>query len=180
MYVYKLYKEQLITSDIETVWDFFSSPGNLDIITPKNMGFDIKTPKPLPKMHQDQIIEYTVRPILNLPIFWRTKITEVDDKKSFVDEQIKGPYRLWRHKHTFKETNKGILMSDDLQYALPFGPIGQIAHTIFVKGRLQEIFDYRYEQVDKIFNQLEGIDNGTKASSVQGSSSHKTSINISF
>ena len=166
MRTYKLYKEQLLQSDMDTVWEFFSSPENLDALTPNNIGFEIKTPRPLPKMFQGQIIEYTVKPVLNLPLFWRTEITEVVDKKSFTDEQRKGPYKLWRHKHFFEETLEGIKMIDDLEYALPMSVLGQIAHSIFVKGRLTEIFDYRYQQVDNIFNQSKRFDNRTEAFSV--------------
>ncbi len=176
---YKLYREQLLKGDIETVWDFFSSPENLDILTPKNMGFEIKTPKPLPKMYQGQIIEYTVRPVFNLPIFWRTEITSVEKNKSFIDEQRKGPYKLWRHKHIFKETSQGINMIDDLEYALPMGPIGSLAHSIYVENRLKEIFDYRYEQVDKIFNKSERLDNSSKTRNIERSPSYQSAINVS-
>ncbi len=179
MKTYKLYREQYLDGDMDTVWDFFSSPENLDILTPENMGFEIKTPKPLPKMYKGQIIEYTVRPVLNLPIFWRTEITEVEDNKSFIDEQRKGPYKLWRHQHIFEETSRGIKMIDDLEYALPMGPVGSLVHKIYVKNRLKEIFDYRYEQVDKIFNKSEGLNNSSKASGIQRSSPYQTPINVS-
>lgn len=178
MRTHKLYKEQLIKSDIDTVWDFFSSPENLDVLTPDNMGFEIKTPLPLPKMYQGQIIEYTVRPILNLPLFWRTEITEVENKKSFVDEQRKGPYKLWRHKHIFEVKEEGVRMLDNLEYTLPLGPLGSLAQMLFVKNRIQEIFDFRYNQIDKIFNKSESTEYGAETSSIQRGSTYKAAINI--
>jgi len=153
MKVYNLYRKQLVNSSIAEVWDFFSSPENLDELTPGDMGFDIITERPIPKMYEGQIIEYKVRPILNIPLFWRTEITSVEQDKSFVDEQRKGPYSLWRHKHIFEQHPEGVMMTDSLEYALPLGPLGSIAHTLYVKSKLQQIFDFRYEKVESIFNQ---------------------------
>lgn len=146
-----LERTQVIKATLDETWKFFSSPENLDKLTPKNMGFDIITPRPLPKMFEGQIIEYKVRPVLNLPIFWRTEITEVRPKKFFIDNQIKGPYKLWRHKHTFESEGDKVRMHDHVTYELPIGILGNIAHTLYVKKRLAEIFDYRNEVVSEIF-----------------------------
>ena len=155
MKIYKLKRSQNVNASIEDIWAFFSSPENLNVLTPPNMGFEILSPTPIPDMYQGQIIEYKVRPILNIPIYWKTEITEVSDNKFFVDEQLNGPYKLWRHKHIFSKSDngKGVHMVDDLEYALPLGPLGSLAHSLYVKERLKEIFDYRYEMVEKIFNQ---------------------------
>ena len=103
MATYELGRTQIITASLEKTWEFFSSPENLDKLTPANMGFDILKPRPLPKMYEGQIIEYKVRPVLGIPLYWKTEITEVRPMKFFIDNQIKGPYNLWRHKHTFEE-----------------------------------------------------------------------------
>ena len=148
-----LERKQLVKSDINVVWDYFSSPDNLNEMTPTNMGFRIITQKPIPKMFLNQEIEYKVRPVLNIPLYWKTKITEVKPKEHFVDEQMKGPYSLWRHKHTFIPKGGHIEMHDRVDYALPFGILGSVAHSIYVNARLKEIFDYRATIVDKVFNQ---------------------------
>ena len=153
MKTYNLERTQMLKAELSEIWDFFSSPENLDKLTPKNMGFEILTQRPLPTMHRGQLIEYKVRPVLNIPIYWKTEITEVEDQSYFVDEQLKGPYKLWRHKHIFETTSEGIRMKDELEYALPLGPLGAIAHRLYVKARLKEIFDFRFESVDKMFNQ---------------------------
>lgn len=153
MKVYLLERKQYVKTSMEEVWDFFSSPENLDELTPTDMGFDIITPRPLPRMYEGQIIEYKVRPLLNIPIFWRTQITNVTDGVSFTDEQKKGPYSLWRHLHLFEPHQDGVMMTDHLEYSLPMGPLGSIAHSLYVKAKLQHIFDYRYDKVEEIFNQ---------------------------
>ena len=152
MKVYTLERKQQLNVTLDQAWDFFSSPENLDEITPNDMGFDIISERPIPKMFEGQLIEYKVRPVLNIPMYWKTKIVEVNNKASFVDEQLNGPYKLWRHKHTFEANEDGVLMRDIVDYALPMGFLGQFAHAIFVKARLNEIFDYRYKKIQEIFN----------------------------
>ena len=102
-------------------------------------------------MYAGLMIEYRVKPILGIPMNWITEITHVDDLRYFVDEQRKGPYRIWHHEHHFKETSKGIEMIDIVSYEIPFGPLGKLAHPFLVKKKLQEIFDYRYKKVEEIF-----------------------------
>ncbi len=152
MKTYTLERKQVVESDINEVWDYFSSPENLDELTPTNMGFRILTQRPIPKMYENQEIEYKVKPVLNIPLYWKTKISEVKPKEYFVDEQMKGPYALWRHKHTFVQREGHIEMYDRVEYALPFGILGSLAHNIYVSARLKEIFDYRAKMVDKVFN----------------------------
>jgi len=151
MKVYTLERKQTLNATLEEVWDFFSSPENLDKLTPSNMGFDILTPRPLPKMYPNQEIEYKVRPVLNIPLYWKTRITEVKPKEYFIDEQLKGPYSLWKHKHTFSEDKGHVYMHDKVEYALPMGLLGRIIHRLYVKTRLEEIFDYRLKVVDELF-----------------------------
>jgi ligand-binding SRPBCC domain-containing protein len=152
MKIFKLSKQQRVNASMEKVWDFFSSPENLDEITPDNMGFKIITPKPLPKMYEGQVIEYKVAPLLGIPLYWKTLITEVKDGAYFIDEQVKGPYKLWRHKHIFEDKGDYVLMKDELDYALPLGFLGTIAKHLFVGARIEEIFAYRFDKVEEIFN----------------------------
>ncbi len=148
---YILEREQLIDTTIEKAWRFFSSPENLQELTPDDMGFNIVTEKPIPEMYEGQLLEYKVRPILNIPLYWKTEILNVTDHSSFVDMQLKGPYKLWRHTHTFQEVEDGVLMHDRVEYILPLGIFGRLAHFIYVKRKLNWIFDYRYNTVAKIF-----------------------------
>lgn len=143
---------QLIKHDIDEVWNFMSSPKNLAAITPEYMHFEILSDLGDGKMHQGQIIEYYVRPILNLKLHWVTEITHVKEKAFFVDEQRFGPYTFWHHKHSFKQTNEGVLMTDTIHYKLPLGLIGKLANSIFVRQQLNQVFQYRHDVLDKRFN----------------------------
>jgi ligand-binding SRPBCC domain-containing protein len=149
--VYSLKTIQTIPVSLTQAWDFFSSPANLQAITPSNMGFNIISKHHGDKMYAGQIIEYKVSPVLGIPIYWMTEITHVEDKKHFIDEQRFGPYSLWHHQHHFKEVPGGTEMTDIVHYKLPFWFLGDVAHSLFVKKQLQHIFDYRFKKVEEIF-----------------------------
>ena len=153
--MYQLKTKQIIPTDLQTCWDFFSSPRNLKLITPNYMGFDVLYDVP-EKMYPGLMIEYRVKPIFNLPLKWITEITHVEQLNYFVDEQRKGPYRIWHHEHHFKEVANGIEMIDIVSYEIPFGPLGKIAHPIIVQKKLKEIFDYRFAKVEEIFGKPKG------------------------
>ena len=138
--MYQLKRKQLVKTDLQTCWDFFSSPKNLKEITPDYMGFDVKTEIP-EKMYEGLMIEYKVTPLLNIPMNWITEIKYVHDKKFFVDEQRKGPYSMWHHEHHFEEVDEGVMMTDIVSYRVPLGFLGKLAHPIIVKGKLEEIFE---------------------------------------
>ncbi|MCB9201827.1 MAG: SRPBCC family protein [Flavobacteriales bacterium] len=150
--VYQLKRKQQLRISLDTAWDFFSNPKNLNEITPKDMCFRIVSELE-DKMYQGQVILYQVSPVLNIPTTWLTEITHVEDKKYFVDNQVVGPYSLWHHQHKFTENKNGVLMEDIVTYKLPFGILGKLAHTIFVKKKLEHIFDYRFQYLEKKFNQ---------------------------
>lgn len=149
--VYNLKKVQLLPIKIEQAWEFFSSPGNLKKITPPELGFNIISEHHGEKMYEGQLIEYTVKPLLGIPVYWMTEITHVDPLKYFIDEQRFGPYTFWHHQHHFKETNEGVEMTDIVHYKVPFWFIGDIANSLIVKKQLEKIFEYRTEVTDKIF-----------------------------
>lgn len=149
MYVFK--KKIILKAEIEQVWDFFSSPGNLKKITPPHMGFKIVTGGGA-KMYPGQMISYKVKPIAGIPLTWVTEITHVEPQKYFVDEQRFGPYSLWHHEHHFKIVDEGIEMTDIVSYVLPFGILGRIAHNLFVASQLKGIFDYRSKVIDQFFD----------------------------
>jgi ligand-binding SRPBCC domain-containing protein len=147
--VYSIKTVQLLKMSMDEAWDFFSSPKNLEKITPSHLGFKIISKHHGDKMYAGQIIEYIVKPVLGIPIYWMTEITQVSEKKYFIDEQRFGPYSLWHHQHHFKQTAEGIEMTDIVHYKLPLGILGDIAHFLFVKKQLKGIFDYRYQVVEK-------------------------------
>ena len=152
--VYSIKTIQTISVSLDAAWDFFSSPANLKEITPDNLGFNIISKHHGDTMYAGQIIEYTVKPVLGIPLYWMTEITHVEEKKYFVDEQRYGPYSMWHHQHHFKAVEGGVEMTDIVHYKLPFWFLGDIAYEVFVKKQLQNIFDFRHKIVEKRFGTL--------------------------
>ena len=142
MKLHRLETEQWLPLGIQEAWDFFSMPENLDRITPPDMSFEILTGAG-ERTFAGQIISYKIRPLLNIPMRWVTEITQSENGKYFVDEQRFGPYKFWHHLHEFEKTENGTLIKDKVNYSLPFGLFGNIAHSIYVKKKLAEIFGYR-------------------------------------
>ncbi len=132
-------------------WDFFSNPANLQQITPDSMGFEVISQYHGPKMYPGQLIEYHVKPLFGIRLYWMTEITHVTEGRYFVDEQRYGPYSLWHHQHHFKEVAGGVEMTDIVHYKIPFGWLGDLANSLMVRKKLQEIFDYRKQYVEKHF-----------------------------
>lgn len=149
MTVNTLNKQQLIKKPIKEVFAFFEKPENLAIITPPSMGFQILTPLPI-DMKCGALIDYTIR-IQGLPMRWTTMITEYDPPHKFVDVQIRGPYAFWHHTHTFEQTDQGTIMTDIVQYILPFGILGRLVHAFTVEGQLKNIFEYRARKIEEYF-----------------------------
>ena len=150
--VHRLYREQQLNCDIETAWKFFSSANNLAVITPKDMNFTVLTKLQNDEIYKGMLIDYTVSPILKIPMKWQTQITQVDFQRSFTDFQQKGPYKLWNHFHEFIPNENGVLIKDTVSYELPMGFLGEIAHKLFVKSKLKSIFDFRHEVLEVMFN----------------------------
>lgn len=145
---------QTLHISLEEAWDFFSSPANLSQITPAYMAFKVIYNSNSSIMYPGQIITYYVRPVLNIKLFWMTEITHVKEKEYFIDEQRFGPYALWHHSHFFKAVPGGVEMRDQVFYKLPFGPLGKMANTLFVKNQLENIFDYRFNMLEKGFGKM--------------------------
>lgn len=150
--VHQLKREQQINCDIETAWKFFSAANNLSKITPKDMNFIVRTEMESDEIYEGMIIDYYVSPILGIKMDWQTEITQVDHHRSFTDFQKKGPYKLWNHFHEFIPNEKGVLIKDTVDYELPMGFLGEIAHKLFVKNKLKHIFSYRFDVLEKMFN----------------------------
>ena len=156
MATFSLKTVQCIPVDLEIAWEFFSSPANLKTITPDNLGFQILSKYHGISMYPGQIIEYKVKPVLGIPIYWMTEITHVQDKKYFVDEQRFGPYQLWHHQHHFKMMEGGVQMTDIVHYRNPLGFLGNIANGLFVENQLRQIFEFRFKKVEELFGKWEG------------------------
>jgi ligand-binding SRPBCC domain-containing protein len=139
---------------VDQAWDFFSNPRNLKEITPDYMGFNITSEFFQEKMYAGMIITYKVTPLLNIPMSWMTEITQVNDKKFFIDEQRVGPYKIWHHQHHFKPIEGGVEMTDIIDYVVPLGFLGRLVEPILVKGKLNEIFNYREQKMDELFGKF--------------------------
>ena len=153
MKLYQLRTKQELPISLEKAWKFFSDPKNLKDITPNEMNFNIISGADK-SIYAGQIIQYKVSPVLGVNLKWVTEITHVKKNEYFVDEQRFGPYSLWHHKHFFKKINGGILMEDIVDYKIPYGLIGQFAHVIFVKKKLEKIFNYRHTKLEKLFGKM--------------------------
>jgi len=154
MATYTLQRTQQLPISLEKAWEFFSSPKNLKAITPEYMGFNILSGVDK-NMYPGQIIEYTVKPVLGIPMYWMTEITQVRDLEFFIDEQRVGPYSMWHHQHFFKAIEGGVEMEDIIHYRLPLGPLGNIAHALFVKRQLKGIFNYRLTTLEEKWGTME-------------------------
>lgn len=147
--MYTLEFSKKIPLSLDDCWNFFSTPLNLAMITPKYLGFKIIHPKEYSKMYSGQIIAYTIH-IFGIPINWITEIKHIQQPNYFVDEQRFGPYRFWYHEHRFKAIGKGVEMFDTIHYKIPYGFLGKLLHAK-VKKDLEKIFSYRSSKLDELF-----------------------------
>ncbi len=154
--VYSLYSKQTVPADLEKVWAFFSDAKNLLTVTPPHLNLKVTNEVYGETVYAGQVMTYTVKPLLGIPLSWMTEITHVKAPEYFVDEQRKGPYQLWHHQHHFKKIEGGTEMIDLVHYRIPFGLIGNIANSILVKSELQKIFAYRYQKIIDLFGAWEG------------------------
>lgn len=145
---YRLNRVQLVRRPLAETFAFFADAGNLQAITPDFLHFRFVTPLPI-EMREGTLIEYRLR-LSGVPIFWRTRIDEFVPLRRFVDSQVRGPYGLWRHQHDFYETREGVLVIDQVDYQIPLGPLGRVAHGMFVGAMLERIFDYRQVQIARL------------------------------
>jgi len=144
---YHLTREQWIPKPLEDAFAFFSRPENLEEITPPFLNFHIvRTDK---ELHTGSLIEYRLR-VRGIPMRWTSEITVWEPPNRFVDTQLRGPYALWRHQHTFVAENGGTRIGDDVEYALPFGVVGQIAHALMVRRDVEGIFEFRRQRLAEL------------------------------
>ncbi len=151
MKVYRKEERTLIPVGKDEAWEFFSNPLNLDALTPASMAFSNVYPLDAPEVYPGMLIVHRVSPVPLVKLTWVTEITHVLPGERFVDEQRHGPFALWHHIHEFESTDEGTLVRDILYYALPLGFLGRIAHSLQVKGQIEEIFAYRKARMKEIF-----------------------------
>jgi len=128
------------------LFPFFGNAANLNAITPPWLNFRILTPPPI-AMREGTLIDYRLR-VHGLPLRWRTRISAWQPPHRFVDEQLRGPYRLWIHEHTFEPRNRGTLARDLVRYAVPFD---WLTHRWFVRRDIEKIFAVRQEALRRRF-----------------------------
>ncbi|MCH5600025.1 SRPBCC family protein [Niabella ginsengisoli] len=148
--IYTLEAKQQLNCDLQTAWDFFGTPENLQAITPNNMGFEI-TSGADGKIYPGKIITYTISIFPVIKSKWVTEITQIAMLQYFIDEQRNGPYTLWHHEHHFENKNNGVLMTDIVSYKLPAGFLGRSFAGKMVAKKLKEIFSFRYEVLHNRF-----------------------------
>lgn len=148
MNLHVLERTQHLSRAPEEVFPFFADAVNLERITPPWLGFRVVTPEPI-EMRRGTLIDYRLR-LHGVPLSWSTEIALWDPPHRFVDVQLSGPYRLWHHTHTFEPNGDGTLMRDLVRYALPLGPLGEVAHRLLVRRDLERIFACRHAAVKRI------------------------------
>lgn len=146
-----LKRVQILPLSLEEAWEFFSSPYNLEKITPPDMKFRVIPPEPEPSMRPGMIIQYKVRPFPMVPLRWITEITHVERPFLFVDEQRFGPYRFWHHSHLFRQTEEGLEMTDLVYYLIPPVPFSSLLDRWIVRPRLDRIFRFREKALKELF-----------------------------
>lgn len=144
---HRLEREQILPGMPEEVFPFFADARNLEALTPPFLGFRILTPLPI-EMREGTLIDYSLS-LFGAPMRWKTRIAVWEPGVRFVDEQLSGPYALWRHTHSFERRGAGTLMRDVVEYREPLGPLGTLAHHLFVARTVERIFDFRREAVDR-------------------------------
>lgn len=143
-----LEREQRLPGSPASVFAFFGDARNLEAITPPLLRFALVTPDPI-VMRRGTLIRYRLR-VRGLPVSWLSEISEWDPPHRFVDEQLKGPYALWHHTHTFEADGDETIMRDVVRYRIGFGPLGALADRLVVRRDLARIFDYRAERVREL------------------------------
>jgi ligand-binding SRPBCC domain-containing protein len=144
---YELTDHFEVAADVARCWDFFGRAENLPLITPPWLAFTIAMPEPLPEIGQDSVLDYAIRWV-GVPVRWKTRIIDWSPPRQFIDLQVRGPYALWHHQHTFTRVpdadgGGGVRCFDRVIYKLPLGPIGRMTHGAVVRRQLIEIFDFR-------------------------------------
>ncbi len=148
--LHQLRRTQLVGRPVPEVFSFFSDASNLEALTPPFLRFRILTPMPM-ELRAGSQLDYRLS-LFGVPVRWRTRITDWQSGTRFVDEQESGPYALWRHTHEFEARGSSTLMLDVVDYSEPLGPVGTVAHILFVRRTLDRIFDFRRDAILRLLD----------------------------
>lgn len=147
--MYRLQRAVVLQGDLGSVFEFFKNPRNLELLTPPWLGFRIVAVNNA-VVCKGTRIRYRLR-LCGIPFSWESEIIEYEEREAFADEQISGPYARWLHHHRFRRVDGGVEMTDNVEYALPFGYLGRLVHWLVVRHQLQSIFDYRNRVIAQRF-----------------------------
>ena len=146
---------QLLPLPLEQAWDFFSSPLNLNKITPPEMNFVIRSAfKPEDRVYAGMLIHYNVSPLFHIPLSWTTEITAVEQHRYFIDEQRHGPFAFWHHQHFFERVPGGVKMTDIVSWKVPGWFLGDVVNWLLVNKRVEGIFSFRKQKLTTLFGSL--------------------------
>jgi ligand-binding SRPBCC domain-containing protein len=146
--IHLLARSQRIELPIDRAFDFYGDAVNLEPLTPPWLHFEVTTPRPI-AMRPGTLLDYKLK-LHGVPVRWQSRIETWEPPVRFVDIQAKGPYSLWEHTHLFEQAgDAATIIHDRVRYAIPLGPLGTIAHLLFVRRDLERIFDYRREAVSE-------------------------------
>lgn len=148
--LHQLSRTQLVGRPLPEVFAFFSDASNLDALTPPFLHFRILTPMPV-ELRVGAQLDYQLS-LFGVPVRWRTRISDWQPQERFVDEQESGPYALWRHTHEFEARGGSTLMRDVVDYSEPLGPVGTVAHVLFVRRTLDRIFNFRRDAIPRLLD----------------------------
>jgi len=171
--IYHLRRRLIVPHDQKKVFEFFTDVENLSLLTPRFVQFRILTPLPI-TLAPGVLLDYRLR-IKGVPVHWQTEIDTFDPPHRFSDVQLRGPYRLWHHRHEFREVEGGTEISDEVDYAIPLGLLGALAHVWMVRRDLVKIFDYREARIREQFPQS-GTDPNRLAVSAAASSGQSRGV----
>ncbi len=152
MKLYQFSSQQKLPISVDKAWEFLTDANNLKLLTPAELDMTVLYGTERP-MYPGQLIEYSLKPLPLYRTNWVTHITQMEEGKFFVDEQMYGPYATWHHKHFINEIPGGTLMEDVIHYRLPFGILGKIGAP-FVKKQLDKIFRFRESALTKHFGEF--------------------------
>lgn len=151
--MHKVESTQRVPISLQEAWQFFATPLNLKKVTPPKMNMRMQDDFS-GAMYEGMVIRYKVAPLAGIPLPWASEITKVVAHKYFVDSMLEGPFAVWHHQHHFKEIQGGTEIKDIVHYKVPLGFIGELFHPLLVKNNINEIFDYRTQQVEKLFGKF--------------------------
>lgn len=151
--IYRLQGRQALPLSRAECWTYFSDPRNLEHITPPELEFEALDD--FGQMYAGLVLRHRVRPLFRIPLTWLTEITHVREPDYFVDEQRFGPYAFWHHQHHFHDVPGGTMVEDIVHYAVPMGPLGNLAHWLWVRRQLEGIFAFRKRVLEEMFGTLE-------------------------